>query len=67
MHQLWVNVMAHGYEAASRPPKESGYFNSPVVLDTGASSGLTPYRGDFITYRNVNIPLRDVSKINYSM
>ena len=65
LHRLWVNVMAHGYEASSRPPAESGYFNSPVVLDTGASSGLTPYRGDFISYRKVNIPLRDVSKINH--
>jgi hypothetical protein len=65
MHRLWVTVMAHGYETSSRPPAESGYFNSPVVLDTGASSGLTPYRCDFISYRKVNIPLRDVSKINH--
>ena len=40
-------------------------MNNPLVLNTGVSLGLTPYRGDFITYRKVNIPLRDVSKINY--
>ena len=57
--------MSHGCEASSRPTTESGFFNSPVVLDTGASAALTPFRGDFITYRKVCVPLRDISKVNY--
>jgi hypothetical protein len=37
----------------------------PLVWDTGASLGLTPYRADFFDYVEVNILVRDVTKTNY--
>ena len=36
----------------------------PLVWDTGASFGLTPYRSDFMDYVECNIPVKDVSKTN---
>ena len=43
----------------------SSYENTPLVWDTGALLGLTPYRANFIDYLEVNIPVKDVSKTNY--
>jgi hypothetical protein len=37
----------------------------PLVWDTGASLGLTPYRADFFDDAEVNIPVKDVTKTNY--
>jgi hypothetical protein len=37
----------------------------PLVWDTGASLGLTPYRADFFDYIEVSIPVKDVTKTNY--
>ena len=37
------------------------------MLDTGDSAALTPFRGDFLTYRKVFVPLPDVSKVNYTI
>ena len=33
--------------------------------DTGDSLGLTPYRADFFDYLEVNIPVSNVTKMNY--
>ena len=41
------------------------FENTPLVWDTGASLGLTPYRADFFDYVEVSIPVRDVTKTNY--
>ena len=54
----------HGLEASTRPPSATGFLNSPVVMDTGDYSVLTPYQRDFITNLEVNIPLRNVSEVN---
>ena len=36
----------------------------PLVYDTGASYGLTPFRSDFIDYQPCDIPVKDISKVN---
>ena len=38
--------------------------NTPLVYDTGASYGLTPFRADFIDYQTCDIPVKDISKTN---
>ena len=43
-------------EAQTRPDVTSDKFKDcPVVWDTGASYGLTPFRSDFIDYEEVCI------------
>lgn len=37
----------------------------PLVYDTGASHGLTPFRQDFMDFRECRIPIKDISKMNY--
>ena len=38
--------------------------NCPLVWDTGASFGLTPFLQDFIDYVECEIPVKDISKTN---
>ena len=40
------------------------FVNCPLIWDTGASYGLTPFRGDFLDYEECNIPVQDISKTN---
>jgi len=48
--------------ALEEPPD---YYTTPLIYDTGASFGLTPYLADFIDFQEVCIPVRDISKTNY--
>jgi len=43
-------------------PDDPDFFNTPLIWDTGASFGLTPYRSDFIDYEEVSIPVKDITK-----
>ena len=45
---------------ASKPSFE----DMPLIWDTGASSGLTPFKADFLTYEECDIPIKDVSQTN---
>ena len=38
--------------------------NCPLVWDTGASFGLTPFRSDFIDYTECSITVNDISRAN---
>lgn len=40
------------------------FMNMPLVYDTGASYGLTPFRSDFIDYQPCDIGVKDISKMN---
>ena len=42
----------------------TSFIDCPLVWDTGASYGLTPFRGDFIDYEECSIPVQDISKTN---
>jgi hypothetical protein len=37
----------------------------PLVWDTGASQGLTPFLKDFIHYETCKIEVNDISKVNH--
>jgi hypothetical protein len=43
----------------------SSFESTPLVWDTGASLGLTPFRADFFDYVEVSIPVKDITKTNY--
>jgi hypothetical protein len=47
------------------PPHLLTFEGMPSVIDTGASAGLTPFRDDFIEYKECSIPVKDISKMNY--
>ena len=53
-------------EAQSGPGITSSvtFENCPVVWDTGASYGLTPFASDFIDYKEVNIQVQDIPHTN---
>ncbi|KAL7465924.1 hypothetical protein ACHAXS_006229 [Conticribra weissflogii] len=60
---------AHRFSILSQATKS--FFNlrrtfndCPVIWDTGASYGLTPFRGDFIDYEECNVSVQDISKTN---
>jgi len=38
--------------------------STPLVYDTCASHGLTPFRSDFVDYQECDIPVKDISKVN---
>jgi hypothetical protein len=40
------------------------YHKTPLVWDTGASNGLNPFKSDFLDYMEVDIPVKDISKVN---
>ena len=40
------------------------FEDMPLIWDTGASSGLTPFEADFLTYEKCDIPIKDVSQTN---
>ena len=45
-------------------PSTVMFWSCPLVLDTGASFGLTPFRGDFIDYVECSIPVNDIKPTN---
>ena len=45
-------------------PDNPNFYNTPLIWDTGASWGLSPFRADFIDYEEVSIPVKDISKTN---
>lgn len=50
----------------SCPHKGQGTFkDTPLIWDTGASQGLTPFMKDFIHYEKCMVPVKDVSKTNF--
>ena len=52
----------HSESEATR--KKSTFKSCPLVWDTGASFGLTPFRGDFLDYAECSIPVNDIARTN---
>ena len=50
---------------AKKGTTSSLFEKCPVVWDTGASYGLTPFRCDFIDYEEVHLPVQDIAHTNY--
>ncbi len=44
--------------------KRATFKDCPLVWDTGASFGLTPFRGDFLDYVECNITVKDIARTN---
>ena len=42
----------------------ASFREAPVVWDSGASYGLSAFRGDFIDYEECEIPVQDISRTN---
>ncbi len=40
------------------------FKHTPLIWDTGATQGLTPFLKDFIHYHPCDIPVKDISKVN---
>ena len=51
-------------DAARHTNEPDNYYSTPLIYDTGASFGLTPYRSDFIDFEEASIPVKDISKTN---
>ena len=44
--------------------RKATFKDCPLVWDTGASFGLTPFRGDFIDYTECSIAVNDIARTN---
>jgi hypothetical protein len=44
--------------------KRATFKDCPLVWDTGASFGLTPFRGDFLDYVECNITVKGIARTN---
>ena len=53
-----------GFEKDVKPKTHATFFECPLVWDTGASFGLTPFRADFIDYVECQIPVNDIARTN---
>ena len=62
LQQTFGSSKCKSCNSLSEPPKD--FKGMPLVWDTGASQGLTPFIKDFIHYQQCDIPVKDVSKIN---
>ena len=52
-------------EMSKTPTKKQSYTQMPLIWDTGASIGLTPYRSDFIDYQELeNVSVKDITRQN---
>ncbi len=40
------------------------FKHTPLIWDTGATHGLTPFLKDFIHYHSCDLPVKDISKVN---
>jgi len=49
---------------ASHTANRATFNNCPLVWDTGASFGLTPFRGDFLDYVECKITVHDLACVN---
>ena len=47
------------------PAGSTTYWGMPLVYDSGTSCGMTPFHGDFIHYKKVQIPVKDIRHTNY--
>jgi hypothetical protein len=59
-----ISMLGSAMEVQRLLPARPDYHSTPMIWDTGATFGLTSFRGDFIDYVEVEIPVRDVTKIN---
>ena len=59
-----LNLCSVALGSKENGPSTVTYWNCPLVWDTGASFGLTPFCGDFIDYIECRIPVNDIKETN---
>ena len=60
-----LNLCQNIYSLDKNNPRKRHTFKScPLVWDTGASFGLTPFRQDFIDYTECSISVNDIARTN---
>ena len=59
-----VNLFQVALDTTTGKKKRHSFRDCPLVWDTGASFGLTPFRGDFIDYVECSIPVNDIARTN---
>ena len=59
-----LNLCSVALGSSKDGPSTVTFWNCPLVWDTGASFGLTPFRGDFIDYVECQIPVNDIKSTN---
>jgi hypothetical protein len=55
---------ANLFHSADKRATNITFKTCPLVWDTGASFGLTPFRGDFIDYTECSITINDIARTN---
>jgi hypothetical protein len=58
------NLMRLSCGANDEIIRKATFKDCPLVWDTGASFGLTPFRGDFLDYVECKITVRDIAREN---
>ena len=43
---------------------EANFWECPVIDDTGASYGLSPFRSDFMDYEEISLQVQDIAHVN---
>ena len=60
-----LNTYLQVTEMSKTSTKKQSYTQMPLIWDTGASIGLTPYRSDFIVYQELdNDSVKDIVRQN---
>ena len=59
-----MNLLNHLLEVDGRSRPRSTFVDCPLVWDTGASFGLTPFRQDFVDYVECSITVNDIARSN---
>jgi hypothetical protein len=61
LHTFVTNL---GLNSTNHSKQRKTAKDCPLVWDTGASFGLTPFRSDFIDYTACEIPVNDIARTN---
>ena len=60
-----MNLLCNASALQNREKGGSSSFKqTPLVYDTGASYGLTPFRADFIDYQPCTVMIKDIARTN---
>ena len=61
---VWSQRISKVRNDATEEEMLDAFDTLPLIWDTGASRGLTPYRSDFIHYQKTDMVVHDISKAN---
>ena len=59
------NIFSSVFENHQIVPSKPDSRSTLLILDTGVPFGLTSFRSDFINYIKADIPVKDVTNVNW--